>query len=249
VSFIIKLKRTRRRFDMRKLVVAIGTALVACGAAWAADVAADGGGHYAVPNVHAPFNPATMELKWDNGMRRWSVVWLEGYQNRWVAVDFDASTLKTTYAKILKYKYYTRGAWPNEGWEGMRFAFYGFRGGVPGSMLWPTSGSPYFFKPSAGIEAHIWVEFDVNWTCPSVKFVAAQEQFYTYPYCDPFSLDNNTSFTGHSWMYSEGSWSPFPEESNLAPYRNVMVRVWVEPGQEFPGVTPSSIGRVKALYY
>jgi hypothetical protein len=28
-----------------------------------------------------------------------------------------------------------------------------------------------------------------------------------------------------------------------------MIRVWIEPGQTFPGVSPSSIGRVKALYY
>jgi hypothetical protein len=227
-------------------------AIIAAAAAplWAADVAADGGGHYAVPNVHAPFNPATMELQWDNGLRRWSVCWRQGEQNAWVANDFDVATLKTTYAKILKYKYYTRGAWPNEGWEGMRFAFYGFRGGVPGSMLWPTSGDPYFFKPNnSNIQSHIWVEFDVDWTCPSVRFVAAQEQFYDYPYCDPFSLDNNTDFVGHTWRYYQGIWEAFPEYPNLTPYRNAMIRVWVEPGQEFPGVTPSSIGRVKALYY
>ena len=218
--------------------------------AWAADVVADGGSSRA-PAFAAPVpnDQSTLELKWDNGLRRWSVVWNPGFQGSWVGNDFDASTLKTSYAKILKYKYYTRGAWPNTGWDGMRFAFYSFKGGVPGSMLWPTSGNPHFFKPSAGIQAHIWVEFDVGWTCPSVKFVAAQEQFYNYPNCDPFSLDNNTSFRGHSWLYFEGTWQPFPDYENLTPYRNAMIRVWVETGQEFPGVAPSSIGRVKALYY
>jgi hypothetical protein len=217
--------------------------------AWGADVVADGG-NTTTPYLAAPTprDQASLELMWDNGQRRWSVAWYTG-SGTWVGNDFDVSTLKTTYAKILKYKYYTRGAWPNEGWEGMRFAFYAFKGGVPGSMLWPTSGSPYFFKPSAGIQAHIWVEFAIDWTCPSQKFVAAQEQFYNYPICDPFSLDDNTSFVGHSWEYIQGQWAPFTEYSNLAPYRNVMIRVWVEPGIEFPGVTPSSIGRVKALYY
>jgi len=238
---------------MRKFVVAITAALIVSGTAWAADVAVDGGDNYAVPNLAAPFpnDQSTLELMWDNGTRRWSVVWLgEVGPSIWVANDFDASTLKTTYAKILKYKYYTRGAWPNEGWEGMRFAFYGFKGGVPGSMLWPTSGGGYFFKPNVGdIQSHIWVEFDINWTCPSVKFVAAQEQFYAYPYCDPFSLDNNTTFRNHSWQYSQGNWQLFPLDENLAPYRNLMIRVFVEPGQTFPGVAPSSIGRVKALYY
>jgi hypothetical protein len=222
--------------------------LALCAAAWGADAALDGG-YAPAAGIAAPTarDQASLELMWDNGTRRWSMAWYTGGDS-WVGNDFDVSTLKTTYAKILKYKYYTRGAWPNEGWEGMRFAFYSFKGGVPGSMLWPTSGSGYFFKPSAGIQAHIWVEFAIDWTCPSQKFVAAQEQFYNYPTCDPFSIDNNTSPRNHSWQYYQGSWSPFTQ-SNVEPYRNLMIRVWVEPGQEFPGVAPSSIGRVKALYY
>jgi hypothetical protein len=235
---------------MRNGLLIAASALVACGAAWAADVAADGG-YSASPNFSAPtpHDQATLELKWDNGTRRWSVAWYTGGDS-WVGNDFDVSTLKTSYAKILKYKYYTRGAWPNIGWDGMRFAFYAFRGGVPGSMLWPTGGSPYFFKPSGGIQAHIWVEFDIDWTCPSVKFLAAQEQFYNWPTCDPFAVDLNPTNLGHSWQYYNGAWSPLELNfEGVGPYRNLMIRVWVETGQEFPGVEPSSIGRVKALYY
>jgi hypothetical protein len=236
---------------MKIFVLAVTAALLVGGSSWAADVAVDGGGSYAGPGLTepAPLNPATMELKWDNGLRKWSIAWYTG-GDAWVGNDFDVSTLKTSYAKILKYKYYTRGAWPNEGWDGMRFAFYAFKGGVPGSMLWPTSGSPYFFKPSGGIQAHIWVEFNVDWTCPSVKFLAAQEQFYNYPTCDPFALDNNTTFQGHSWQYTAGQWSPYLSTNEpVIPYRNLMIRVLIEPGQTFPGVAPTSIGRVKALYY
>ncbi len=234
---------------MRVSVLTLAAAFVVSAGAWAADVAVDGGASPAAPAYAAltPYDQATMELKWDNGLRRWSVAWYTG-AGSWVGNDFDVSTLKTKYAKILKYKYYTRGAWPNEGWEGMRFAFYNFVGGVPASMLWPTGGIGYFFKPSAGIQGHIWVEFDINWTCPSRTFLAAQEQFYNHPNCDPFSLDNNTVFRDHSWQYLEGSWGKF-YQGNVAPYQNLMIRVWVEPGIEFPGVAPSSIGRVKALYY
>ncbi|UCH77861.1 MAG: hypothetical protein JSU81_09060 [Candidatus Coatesbacteria bacterium] len=217
---------------------------------WAADFVVDGGPYGSSPAVSTPAltDQSTVELKWDNGQRRWSVAWYTG-AGYWVGNDFDISTLDTSYVKILKYKYYTRGAWPNQGWEGMRFGIYSFGGGVPGSRLWPTSGGGYFWKVNAGINAHIWAEFDINWTCPSVKFLPAQEQFYNYPQCDPFSLDNNTSFVGHSWEYSQGTWKPFPEYSNLVPYRNLMIRVWVETGVEYPGVEPSSLGRVKALYY
>jgi hypothetical protein len=226
---------------MRNGLLIAASALVVCGAAWAADVVADGG-YSASPNFSAPtpYDQASLELMWDNGTRRWSVAWYTGADS-WVGNDFDV---------ILKYKYYTRGAWPNTGWDGMRFAFYAFKGGVPGSMLWPTSGSPYFFKPSGGIQAHIWVEFNVDWTCPSQKFLAAQEQFYNWPTCDPFSIDINPTNLGHSWQYYDAAWSPLNINfEGAGPYRNLMIRVWVEPGQEFHGVAPSSIGRVKALYY
>ena len=236
---------------MRNAFLLFASGIMACGAAWAADVVADGD-YSTSPNftAPAPYDQSSLELMWDNGTRRWSVIWYTGADS-WVGNDFDASTLKTSYAKILKYKYYTRGNWPNLGWDGMRFAFYAFRGGVPGSMLWPTSGNPYFFKPSnPDIQAHIWVEFNVNWTCPSVKFLAAQEQFYNNPTADPFSVDVNPTNLKHSWQYYQGSWSPIELNfEGVGPYRNVMIRVWVEPGQEFPGVAPSSIGRVKALYY
>jgi len=235
---------------MAKWFSIVACGLMACGAAWGADVAVDGGDSYgAPPALSAPisYDQSTLELSWDNGSRRWSIAWYTG-AGSWVGNDFTISTLKTSYVKILKYKYYTRGAWPNVGWDGMRFAFYSFGGGVPGSMLWPTSGNGYFFVPSAGTAGHIWVEFDVDWTCPSQSFVAAQEQFYNYPTCDPFALDNNTTFMGHSWKYYGGTWGPYLRESD-PDYRNLMIRVWVETGQEFPGVAPSSVGRVKALYY
>ncbi|NIT36336.1 MAG: hypothetical protein GTN49_07525, partial [candidate division Zixibacteria bacterium] len=228
---------------MKKTLLTIAAALSVCAGARAADVAADGGTSSAAPAFAArtSYGPGALELKWDNGRRRWSVIWYTG-AGSWVGNDFDVSTLKTKYTKILKYKYYTRGAWPNGRWDGMRFAFYSFVGGVPASMLWPASGRPFFFKPKAGIEGHIWVEFDVNWNCPSLAFVAAQEQFYNSPNCDAFSLDHNATFMEHSWQFFAGQWAPFQSEPNIGPYRNVMVRVWVEPGIEFPGVAPSSIG-------
>jgi len=52
---------------------------------------------------------------------------------------------------------------------------------------------------------------------------------------------------GHSWEYSQGSWSPF-ESSSILPYRNLMLRMVVD-NEQNPAVAPSSVGRVKALYY
>jgi len=186
---------------MRIWIVLACGALAVCGAAWGADVAVDGGVTNGPPTLAGPpsLDQSTLELAWDNGTRRWSIAWYTG-AGAWAGNDFDISTLKTSYVKILKFKMYTRDNWPNQGWDGFRIGFYSFGGGIPGSMLWPTGGSGYFFKPSSGT-GHVWVECDIDWTCPSVKFVACEEQFYNYPTCEEFSLDNNTSALGHSWEY------------------------------------------------
>lgn len=236
-----------------RTIVLIAAAAVAAGA-WAADMQTDRGGAVYVGAPAAWEAPAgmdaTLELAWDNGSRRWAFAWdtAAGY---WHGNDFNTSTLtgRTAHVKILKYKFLTCSFWPNTTWDGVRIGFYNFAGGVPGSMLWPTTGIGYFFKPSTSNPGHIWVECDINWTCPSNGFVAAHEQYYNNPNSDPYELDTNPTFREHSWAYSGGTWQAMPEYSNLAPYRNLMIRVWVETGQTFPGIAPTSIGRVKALYY
>jgi hypothetical protein len=211
--------------------------------AWSTDSIVDGAPLYFTAAAAAG-SDATLELKWDNGTRRWSWAWYTG-GDHWAGNDFDLSTL-SAYRAIEKVKLYTCGTWPNVGWDGVRVAIYNFST-VPGSMLWPTAGGGYFFKPSAGIQAHIWVECDINWTCPSAKFLAAEEQFYNHPNCDPYAVDNNTVFMRHSWHYSQGSWEPASYSPPYDPYRNIMIRVFVD--DETVSVSPTSVGRVKALYY
>jgi hypothetical protein len=60
-------------------------------------------------------------------------------------------------------------------------------------------------------------------------------------------IDNNPTFMGHSWQYLQGQWQPFSQD-NVLPYRNVMIRMIVD-NEQNKAVSPSSIGRVKALYY
>jgi len=67
------------------------------------------------------------------------------------------------------------------------------------------------------------------------------------PHCDPFALDTNTSFRQHSWQYYEGQWSLYEGSLSTAPYRNIMLRVVVD--NSTLAVAPTSLGRVKALYY
>jgi hypothetical protein len=240
---------------MRDIMKAAAALMLICTGARAADVAADGGYAKSPPRVAPGLgDQSNLDLMWDNGQRRWSVAWLSG-RGAWVGNDFDASTLiSSKNVLICKYKYYTRGAWPNGRWDGIRVAFYSFDGDVPGSMLWPPGGTPHFFKPNnPDIQSHLWVEFDINWVCPGTSVMAAQEQYYKYPACDAFSLDDSTTFSGHSWDRSQREWRPFSEYENLGPYRNAMIRVGIEePAMDYyraEAVAPSSLGRVKALYY
>jgi len=234
---------------MRRWWAIAAVGLAAAATAWAADAAVDGG-CAGSPGVAAPTarDQSTLELKWDNGTLRWSAAWYTG-AGAWVGNDFDTTTLKTSHVKVLKLKTYTRDNWPNRVWDGFRIGIFNFAGGVPGSRLWPASGGGYFFKPS-GAGGHVWVECPVNWTCPAVKFVAAQEQYYNWPNCDPWSVDTNYTFRHHSWNYYGGAWTPLTSVLvDIKPYYNLMLRVWLETGHTFPGVEPSSLGRVKALYY
>jgi hypothetical protein len=216
--------------------VGLGLAMLAAAAAWGADCVVD----RAASAPAAPEGAATddaVELKWDSGSGRWWLAWYTG-KGSWVGNDFDISTI-STYRAVEKIKLQSRSNWPNMGWDGFRLGIYDFTGSVPGSLLW----GPKFVIPTGTAG---WKEFSVGWTLPAEvnKFVAAQEQFYNYPNCEPYMVDNNPTFMGHSWQYYGGAWRLHVGYQN---YRNVMLRVIVD--NSTLGVAPSSLGRVKALYY
>ncbi|MEE9456779.1 MAG: hypothetical protein V3W11_06485 [bacterium] len=214
-------------------------AALAAAGAWATDlvVAPTAPAASGAPN---DYYDGPLELKYDSGTQRYFVAWISGAGN-WVGNDFDISAI-STYRAIMRVRFYSTPTWPNSKWDGFRVGIYAYAGGQPGSVLW----GPEYFKPrKAGAG---WVNCAVGWTLPPANdaFVAAVEQYYNYPNLDPFALDNNPTFRNHSWQYSRGSWRPF-SQANVAPYRNVMLRVVVN---NVPvGVTPTSVGRVKALYY
>jgi hypothetical protein len=222
---------------MRSRTFIVVLAALAAAAAWATDM------------VVAPTAPAAsgapydyydgpLELKYDSGTRQYFMAWYSG-ANTWVGNDFDIGAI-SGYRAIMRVRFYSTPAWPNGKWDGFRVGIYAYAGGQPGSVLW----GPEYFKPkkaSAG-----WYNCAVGWSLPPANdaFVAAVEQVYNYPNLDPFALDNNRTFRNRSWQYYRGSWAKL---SGYGGYRNVMVRVVVN---NVPvGVTPASVGRVKALYY
>ena len=224
---------------MRTITLAAALICMGVVGAWSADSIVDGGSSRFAAAA-APGSDATLELKWDSGTVRWWLIWYTG-ADTWVGNDFDVSTV-AAYAAVQAIKLQARYDWPNLGWDGFRLGIFAFAGGVPGSLLW----GPKFVKPTGSTG---WKEFTVGWTLPTgvYQFVAAQEQYYNWPpNGDAFGIDNNPRFLGHSWQYLRGAWSPF-EQSNIAPYRNLMIRVIVN--NSTLAISPVSIGRVKALYY
>ncbi len=218
------------------LVFAVTASLAA--AAWGADCVVE----RAAPTPAAPERPATdgtLELKWDSGTVRWWLAWYTG-RDTWIGTEFDISTI-SGYRAVHAIKLQARVGWPNAAWDGFRLGVFNFAGGVPGSLLW----GPKFVVPTGSTG---WKEFSVGWTLPSGtnKFLPGMEQYYNFPNCDPFGIDNNPTSMGHSWQYMRGSWAPF-ESMSIAPYRNIMIRVIVS--NSTLAITPTSIGRVKALYY
>ncbi len=230
---------------MRKLAVICLATWV--GAAFAADTAIWGGDAPGGPG-REPGPDQTRELRWDNGTRSYLVCWYTG-RDSWAGNDFAARFDKDTkYVRIISVRVYTSNEWPNDRWDGFRLAIYDFEGDpepVPGERLWPKTGNGYFFKPT-GPKGEYWVEVPVDWTTANVDFVAAMEQVYDQPRCDPFAVDTNATFLRHSWSYYNGLWERLKPMSD--PYFNLMLRVVVEDGGSFPAVAPTSFGRVKALY-
>ena len=225
-----------------RAVIAVTAAALLAGEGYAADLAA-GRGTFGPPNVASPGRDTTRELRWDSGTASWLVAWYSG-AGSWVGNDFDISTIKT-YPFVRTVRVYSYPAWPNRSWDGCRIGIYSFARGVPGAMIWPTSGQGKFVK--GNMPGYGWNDFAVNWALPrGVRtFLPAVEQFYNYPNCDAHAVDNNRSFLRHSWAYHQGVWQP---NSNEFGYYNVMLRVVMD-DEHNPGVAPTSIGRIKAFYY
>jgi len=217
--------------------VLVGFSAWAAGAAaWDAAVAPARGG----AGGPAPGTDGTLELAWDNGSPSWHVSWLTG-AGVWVGNDFSIATL-SAYRRVKQVRVYSGPAWPNGHWDGWRLGLYSFASGAPGSLIW----GPAWVQGSA--TGYAWANFGVDWVLPAANlaFTAAIDQVYNHPNTDAFMLDTNTTFRGHSWFYYQGSWSPM--HTGLDPYRNLMLRVVVD-NTSYPGVVPSSWGRLKALYY
>jgi hypothetical protein len=219
------------------VIVVFAALLAAAAAAWATDLIV---APSAPAVLYAPADgyDTALELKYDTGTIRYYMMWYSG-SGSWVGNDFDISALRA-FRAITRVRVYSRSDWPNGRWDGFRVGIYAFAGGQPGSLLW----GPTYFKPTRATAG--WCNCSVNWTLPLAnrRFVAAFEQYYDFPNADPFGVDNNPTFEGRSWQYTGASWQALV---GSAGYRNLMLRVVVN--NVAVNLAPTSVGRVKALYY
>jgi hypothetical protein len=183
---------------------------------------------------------AEYELKWDTGVWGGSSAYANG-KDLWWGNDFGVSTLKGDW-RIKDVRVYC-SQWPNGRFDGFRIALFELVGSTPGNIIWPPGGTPRWVKPT-GPRQKLWCAFGVNWALPrdNVRFLAAVEQFYNYPNCDPVSHDDAFQRgQGHSWIKLNGRWINYDKE-----HENIMLRVVVI---EATAVTPISFGKVKAVYH
>jgi len=184
---------------------------------------------------------AEAELKWDNGASSYAV---NGPgRGAYFGNDVDVATLKTKHVSVKKFRVYTTDDWPNGRWEGMYLTLYDFRG-VPATQIWPTGGGHAFFKPAG--TGWNWYDYSLDFPLARTAFLAAADAIYNWPNCDPLMADTNPAPRRHSWAYYQGSWAPLDGPYG---YSNLMLRVVVETEAAYPGVAPSSWGRIKGLYY
>ena len=226
--------------------LAVVLVVAAAGATPAADTAAFRRERAGDP-APTPLADGTRELKWDNGDWEYLVYWYTG-AGSWVGNDFAEGSPGDSHGRcIASLKIFSSDLAPNKRWDGFRVAIYEFKGmpkAVPGEKLWPPTGEGRFFLPS-GQSGHGWVAVPIDWVV-TTGFVAAMEQVYDAPDCDPFAVDSNPRDLEHAWSYYATRWRRF--ESTADPYRNVMLRVVIEDLPYHPAVAPASFGRVRALY-
>ena len=204
--------------------------------------AADLAGVRAAPVAAAPEgvrgqpSDAQLELSWDSGGVGGAWAYFTGL-NEWGANDFNISTL-AAYNYVASGRIYYYPNWPNNIFEGNREGVWSFVGGTPGSLLW---GPQYVRGTAFG-----WNSYAVGWTLGAVTaFVMAFEQYYDYPNCDPvLNCCQLFGTGGHSWYYYNGAWHPW-SEFGIGNW-GLMIRCIVD--NSYSGVTPASLGRVKALY-
>jgi hypothetical protein len=111
----------------------------------------------------------------------------------YVAVDY---TLPFGYHYLTRIKYAIHTTWPNATFDGFGVCAWVMNGGVPGSMIWPSSGVPIYNHNTGGTpgdpdENYKWIIQDTS-PYPSLPagFLVGITFLYISPNSDGIAVDN-----------------------------------------------------------
>jgi len=140
---------------------------------------------------------------------------------------------------IQRVQIYVGNPTGNSTWEGFDLEIWDWNDliypGTPGVRKW---GPQHFTYDHGG-----WVTYrnvDYHWNSKK-PFVVVLRQRGGYPTCDTVFCDTGRTDPNPNWSYFQSKWIPFTVVDG-----DLMIRAYY--GASYPGVEPTSLGRVRALY-
>jgi len=193
-------------------------------------------GGFIATDQPVPLNPTQMELSHDNGPGL-GFIFIYG-AGVYLGAQFSLPSGGPWFLNGIKY-YVENQGWPDSVYQGFAVGCWKFVGGVPGPVVWPTSGIP-IYNPNTGggwIVQQVQPEFNLTQNCPN-GFLVGVGLLYNYPACDALGF-SNTGVGPYDWACISGSWSAAPA--------NPCIRALID--DEYPeAIEPVSLGGVRALY-
>jgi hypothetical protein len=180
------------------------------------------------------------ELSRDNGNIASAWVYING-ADTYVGDQYDTPA-DMKYLTGIKY-YVWSASWPDAPYQGFAVGCWKMESGTPGSVVWPTSGTPVYNPNTGGnwITQPVDPGFNLLTGAPD-GFLVAIGFLYTYPANDAFGIDN-TGSGPYDWAYASGVWGPPPGTPS---YGKGSARALVNSDQ--PGVETTTMGTIRALY-
>ena len=202
-------------------------------------LAAAGTAYVGTPGA-VPYTPGYMtdgELSRDDGTIDNAWCYLNG-AGTYAGDQYDTpATLK--HLEGIKYFVWSQG-WPDSTYQGFHVACWKMTSGMPGDIVWPTSGGPAYNPNTGGnwITQAVSPTLDLSVAAPS-GFLVGIGFLYAYPAIDAFGVDN-TGIGPYDWAYTT-SWT-------AAPYGKGSARALVTDTPDNPGVETATMGTIRALY-
>jgi hypothetical protein len=179
----------------------------------------------------AAASPPPVWFAYDDGIP-YQPIYRENANDGW-AVRFEPPAP----GYIQRVRMYVGNPPGHTGWEGFNLEIWNWdeAAATPDKRVW----GPKVFTYDHGE----WVSYKgINyWWKSTDPFVILVKQREGYPNCDTIFCDPKRTEPNPNWSYFRTNWYPFEVVNG-----DLMLRAYY--GESFPGVAPTSLGRVKSLF-